>query len=397
MDTTNNDIWNIIDTYKANNTSSNSTAIKNTSKSISQYYFIVIQSIIGAAVSAILVLSMCNLSTSQGVWITMNQFQLILLLLLTNSHIPQSIVDYLSGLKTTTWSLNFVPFKDISGIKTINDWLDFGLENNDLKHFGLLSGSTFVNNFSLVWVVALIAVVHLWFSLCHNKLKRKTSDQQKWRSLLSKVYQTFAFTIYLRLVLESNQFLLLSSFSELKTWHTTGAARIVSLWTAFVAAGVCMSLIAVSFVHWLFHRQLENTDHYMPLKELFGGLKDRSKPRLYSTVLLTRRCFLVAFLVAASSLTSTAIVVPMLVVQTVYVSLMAALRPYKSAKDNLLEVVNEVYYFAMIAMLVHYNADSKWSKASETAYLWLIIANSLTIIFIMISNKYKMTLYFNIL
>ena len=203
------------------------------------------------------------------------------------------------------------------------------------------------------------------------------------------MYQTFAFTIYLRLVLESNQFILLSSFSELKTWHTTGTARIVSLWLAFAAAGIWVSLIAVSFVHWLSHRQLENTDHYMPLKELFGGLKDHSKPRLYSTLLLTRRCFLVAFLVAASSLTSLAIVVPMLVVQTVYVSLMTALRPYKSTKDNLLEVINEVYYFVMIAMLVHYNSDTKWSKTAETAYLWIIIANSLTIIHIMISKSTK--------
>ena len=355
----------------------------NEESSVSQTSSVVTQSVVGAAAGATVVFSMCNLSTPQGVWITMNQFQLILLLLLTNSHIPQTIVDYLSGLKATTWSLNFVPFKDIPGVKTAIDWLDFGLENNDLKHFGLLSGCTFVNNFSLVWVVALIAAVHLWFSLCHSKLKRKTSDRPKWRYLLSKVYQTFAFTIYLRLVLESNQFMLLSSLSELKTWHTTGTARIVSLWTAFAAAGICVSLVAVSFVHWFSHRQLENTDHYMPLKELFGGLKDRSKPRLYSTVLLTRRCFLVAFLVAASSLTSTAIVVPMLVVQTIYVSMMTALRPYKSAKDNLLEVINEVYYFVMIAMLVHYNADSKWNKAAETAYLWLIISNSLTIISIM--------------
>ena len=395
MDTkTNNDIWNKIETSSTNNTSANSTISTTIESSTSQKASVVTQSIVGAATGATVVFSMCNLSTPQGVWITMNQFQLILLLLLTNSQIPQSVVDYLSGLKATTWSLNFVPFKDIPGVKTITDWLDFGLENSDLKHFGLLSGSTFVNNFSLIWVVALIAAVHLWFNLCHSKLKRKTSDRPKWRSLLSKVYQTFAFTIYLRLVLESNQFLLLSSFSELKTWHITGTVRIVSLWTAFAAASVCVSLIAVSFVHWLFHRQLENTDHYMPLKELFGGLKDRSKPRLYSIVLLTRRCFLVAFLVAGSSLTSTAIVVPMLVVQTVYVSLMTALRPYKSAKDNLLEVVNEVYYFVMIAMLVHYNSDSKWSKAADTAYLWLIFSNSLTIIFIMISNKYNMTFIF---
>ena len=186
MDTlTNKSLWNKIDVPATNNTSTSSTTTKTNDSSTSQTSSVVIQSIVGAVAGVTVVFSICNLSTPQGVWITMNQFQLILLLLLTNSHIPQSVVDYLSGLKATTCSLNFVPFKDIPGIKTIINWLDFGLENNDLKHFGLLSGSTFVNNFSLVWVVSLIAVVHLCFSLCHSKLKRKTKDRPKWRSLFN--------------------------------------------------------------------------------------------------------------------------------------------------------------------------------------------------------------------
>ena len=71
------------------------------------------QAVAGAAGGVAVVFSLWNISTPTGLWITMNQFQLIMLLLLTNSSIPLSIVAYLSGLKTTTCSFNFLPFKNI--------------------------------------------------------------------------------------------------------------------------------------------------------------------------------------------------------------------------------------------------------------------------------------------
>lgn len=52
------------------------------------------------------------------------------------------------------------------------------------------------------------------------------------------------------------------------------------------------------------------------------------------------------------------------------------LRPFKLAKDNLLEIVNEVFFSSMIFMLCIYNDRSKWSNTSETAYLMLIMSNS---------------------
>jgi hypothetical protein len=61
---------------------------------------------VNAAIGAVMLISaalaICNISTPQGLWMTMNQFQLILLLLLTNSYISESIVSYLTGLKAST-------------------------------------------------------------------------------------------------------------------------------------------------------------------------------------------------------------------------------------------------------------------------------------------------------
>ena len=326
-------------TIKGNSTSTSNSEI---SSSTSEKASIATQSVVGAAAGATMIFSFWNLSTPQGIWMAMNQFQLILLLLLTNSHIPNSIVEYLSGLKASTWSLNFIPFKDIPGFKWIIDSLDHELENKNLTYFGIKSGSTLSNNFSLVWTIAIISLFHLWYLWVFKKLMKKFSNKEKLLKIFEKIYQLFAFTIYLRLILEASQFLMLSWFEELKSWNVSNASRIISLWIAMFATLIWISLIILSFLNWYKNKNIESTNHYMPFKELFGGIKDQSKPRLYSTVLLSRRTFLVILLVMGSSITSIGIIIPMIIVQFLYLVLMVIVRPYKAIKDNLLEITNEV-------------------------------------------------------
>ena len=95
------------------------------------------QAAAAAAGGAAALFSFCNLSTPTGLWITMNQFQLILLLLLTKSSIPKSIVDYLSGLKATTCSFNFIPFKDIPWFYRLIEYLNSALPRKELDYFGI--------------------------------------------------------------------------------------------------------------------------------------------------------------------------------------------------------------------------------------------------------------------
>ena len=378
-----NKIW-VKETTSTSNSTTSSTATSKAS--------VVTQSVVGAAAGASMIFSFWNLSTPQGLWITMNQFQLILLLLLTNSHIPKSIVDYLSGLKATTWSMNFIPFKDIPGIKWVIDSLDHDLENKSLDYFGIFSGSTFANNLSLIWVILIILVLHLLYLLIFKSLKGKFKHKEKWVKLLDWFYQLFTFTIYLRFILEANQFMMLSSFSEIKSWSTSDDSKIISLWIAFILSFLWIGLVVLTFLYWIKNRNLENTNRFMSFKAFFSGLKDESRPRLYSTVLLARRAFLVIFLVMGSSLNSILIIAPMIVIQFTYLSLFVVVRPYKATKDNILEITNELFYFVLIALLSHFNSESKWTNIIESWYLFLIIGNSLVVISIMISMFYRLSL-----
>ena len=264
--------------------------------------------------------------------------------------------------------------------------MNFSIENKSLDYFGILSGSTLVNNFSLLWIIIIIFTIHLFYLGIYKWLKRKRMKNQKWIKLIEWIYQLFAYTIYLRLILEANQFIMLSSFSELRSWDTSNASKIVSLWIAFIGTLLWISLIILSFLFWLRNKHLENIDHYMPLKVFFCNLKIDDRSRLYSTVLLARRALLVIYLIMGSSIISIGLVVPIMVLQIVYLILILYVRPYKSNTDNALEITNEFFYFIMIALLCYFNEESKWNNTAETVYLWLIIGNSILIISITISK-----------
>ena len=260
------------------------------------------QAVAGAAGGASALFSFWNLSTPTGLWITMNQFQLIMLLLLTKSNIPRSIVSYLAGLKATTWSFNFIPFKDIPGFDTLNNFMDFKLPKKELDYFGVFSGSTFANNFSLLWLMMIIIAIHSAFSLINKLLKSKVKTKKKWVKLMEKMYQFFVFNLYVRIFLEANIFLLLTSFSELYQWDLSSLSKVASFIWALFGAWVCFTMLSFSLINWYKHRSTENLDNYIPLKEFLSGVKTGSKAKLYSTYLLSRRILFVFLLIFGESL-----------------------------------------------------------------------------------------------
>ena len=374
-----NNLW--IQNIKSDNSNSSANSTTENSTTTSQ-------TVAGATAGVTVAFSFWNMSSPQGIWIAMNQFQLILLLLLTNSRIPKSIENYLSGMKATTCSLNFIPFKNIPFIKEFVNWLDYNLIDTNLDNFGIFSGSTFVNNFSLLCFIILIIFVHFWYWLLYKWFKNKVESRSRWTKILEIIYQLFSYTIYIRLILEANQFLILSSFQELRTWNIYGTSKIISLIISFIGAIFWISLIVISFFHWNHNKDLESIDHYMPFKELFNGLKNNRKPRLYSTALLLRRWYFCIYLIMGSKLESIYLVIPLIIAQTLYLSYLVIIRPYKQVKDNVLEITNEVYYFVMIILLSHFNSVTKWTEIAEKAYFYLILANSITTILIMLGNVF---------
>ena len=184
--------------------------------------------IIGVVSLLSVVMSMWNMSSPQGLWMTMNQFQLILLILLTGAFIPHIVVDYLSSLKASTWSFNFIPFKDIPGFDAFIEWLDTELDLPELDHFGLISGSAFVKNFSLICIIVILIGITLIFLVAYKNWKPSEAKSAKTSKVFEKLRGVFLLDIYLRFVFQANQFLVLSCWAEFYELRVDSISGLVS-------------------------------------------------------------------------------------------------------------------------------------------------------------------------
>ena len=108
------------------------------------------QAIMIFAMSLSLVSVMLNQSSLHSVFMTIKQFQLILLTLLTNVYIPNNIIEFMSGMKWLACSFRFIPFHKIYGMDKLVDWIDSDLKFDKLKYFGIESGSSLINMLSIL-------------------------------------------------------------------------------------------------------------------------------------------------------------------------------------------------------------------------------------------------------
>ena len=117
--------------------------------------------------------SIISLTSPQGIWISINEFQLLLLLLLTGSYFPSNIIYYLNGVSFSSFSFNFIPVIKSPGPNYLKSWLDFNLNNDYLSYIGLNSGSSVLNNFSLLTTILIQIGLHLIFILVFFRLLNK--------------------------------------------------------------------------------------------------------------------------------------------------------------------------------------------------------------------------------
>ena len=96
--------------------------------------------------------------------------------------------------------------------------------------------------------------------------------------------------------------------------------------------------------------------------------------------MLVRRNFLVIFLIFGQSLTSISKISVLLIIQVVYLPTIVYLRAFKRVVDNIIDIMNEVYFLVFLTILVFYNKESHWDSSTSDAFLYLIVSNSCVIL-----------------
>ena len=184
------------------------------------------------------------------------------------------------------------------------------------------------------------------------------------------------FALYIRVILEWNQYILISWVSEIYHFNCSSAKRIFSIIIAFLVLIVWMAIIV--FMIFLSIFKDANKTPEIPVQRskfahLFNGVTLNTKSRLFIWLLLIRRAVFVSLLITVEPVSSILVISILAGLQLIYVGLLVFIRPYELAKCNIIEITNEIYFLSYIASLLRFNTASDWEGTPTTVYsCWVI-------------------------
>jgi len=253
----------------------------------------------GSASSVALGISLLSLSSPMAVWVLANQFQLFSLFLLTNTGLPQDIIEYIKGNDLFSFSMDFIPFSSSTKTNGVMKNLDKAQKDQSLKNIGLKSQSALINITGLFITMFLLGLLHL-ISYCLQSNSEANIDPESIRGKINKVvvkiYEAFTLGVYIRFLLEAFQFILLSSISEIKFFDLSSSNMIASLTFAFVLFGLTVVFTVFSF-RQIFSPLKTGELERSKLEEFNTGLKDTNFSRVYTPLILLRRYFFIVWLI----------------------------------------------------------------------------------------------------
>ena len=324
-----------------------------------------------------------------------NQTQIFFLLLITGAFIPYEIEAVITGLKIC---LNpFAYFQSSSGGNSnfVSTYFNFELGNNNLTKLGIKSDSTAVNIYSFILSLIIIAALHLWIALFQKFLIKK-SKWDCWEYILlivhwilRKIMVLFTFALYIRIVLKTNQYILVSWVSEIYHFNVSETKRIISLVISFISLIVWIIIIIIIILFVIIQNkdsEEESPDKRSKFAHLFNGVSPNKKSRLYIAILQIRRAIFVTLLITVGPISSILVISILVGLQTIYLLILIIIRPFELVKCNIIEIVNEMYFFIMLASLLKFNSVESWEGTPTTIYVWFISSNSISGLTIILSK-----------
>jgi hypothetical protein len=113
----------------------------------------------GVSMSSMAALTTSSSSSSSSFGMV-NQLQMIIILPLLGSFVPQKIMDFVKAMSDSLFKMEFLPTNGSSLMDSMNEHFDFFQYNLYLYVLGLESGSAVVNIINLLIVTLFIAVIH---------------------------------------------------------------------------------------------------------------------------------------------------------------------------------------------------------------------------------------------
>ena len=132
-------------------------------------------------------------------------------------------------IQYTNFSFDFIPFPSVSFLSIIMNWFNLPVSGDLMTKVGLKSGSTFFNNTSLLINILFVVLLHLMFLIFRRILCARLKDKPWIKFVINKIYKLLTLCLYIRLMLEAYQFLLIWSTDEIHSFKTSTNSEITSL------------------------------------------------------------------------------------------------------------------------------------------------------------------------
>ena len=252
-------------------------------------------------VVAVAGVSMLTFSSPQGVWSVVDLFQTLTTLLLTRAYLPEEVTKSFSSINQyTNFSFDFIPYTSISFLSIIMNWFNLPVSWDLMAKVGLKSGSTFFNNISLLINILFVVFMHQMFLILRSIMCTKWKDRPWVKIVINKVYKFLTLCLYIRLMMEAYQFLLIWSTDEIYSFKTSKISEITSLVIAILAFIVWNIFTILLFV--LTIKQIYKSTAETPEKsqsyfdEIFDGIKDTKYSKWFSLMFIMRKALIIMFL-----------------------------------------------------------------------------------------------------
>ncbi|CAI2379798.1 unnamed protein product [Moneuplotes crassus] len=339
----------------------------------------------GIGAGAVIGVSLLNLSSLAAIWSLVNQYQLFILLLLTQTPFPGDVKGMILGNSLMTFNITqYMPVRHIPKMDSLMEHVGFEQQNIHLKTVGVNTGSAISNNIGFLLTLALFVCLHPLVLLLKCCINYENDNKCSFNYLMILTVDLFTFTIYVRVCMESFQLLLLTSISELLQANFGGAAPVISFTSSLLILGVCVGLMTLALYMFWITKDFYDPDRYYKLGEFFSGVRLNKYARLYSFLRCFRKLFIILWLLICSFLDSWILCVGFLVLQLSYFIIIILLKPFDRVENNIIEMINEVIFTLLIGICIIFDQDQEWTSLPTNLFNYTILSNSIIITLVMI-------------
>ena len=360
-----------------------------TSKALSS----AVTTLVGAIFGLSILTSFINISSIASLWMSINQLQMFFLLLITRSYIPEDIKSFITGLDYALNIYEYISLRKLGIYPSLLNDFENNSTNSLLDPLKIQYDSTVANTYTIFGFLCCMIIFHIFISIL-RWLQSKFLCNERWswlskliKWIVEKIFNFMTFSFYIRNTLELSQFILVSSTNEIYQIKTSNPFQIASYIFSILMIALYLMIITSTVYLALSSYKLEKEKHNY-LGELFTDLKNSKKSKLYVAILLLRRLAYVTLLITLVSTPSRVLVSIITFIQILYAVYIVYWRPYEEVKINIIEIVNEAYFSVLLLILAFVNCESDWSSIKTSAYMWLLVSNTVAIFIVILGKEH---------